>query len=432
MDTVTESSMAIAMARAGGIGVLHRFMTIDKQAGEIGRVKRAEGFIVEQPYTLSVNASVKDAKQKLAAHDIGGLLVVDDAGALAGLVSTRDLMFERDDAKPVRDVMTPREKLITVTEGATLDTAREILHAHRLEKLPVLGHDGSLQGLITAQDIVKLELWPNATKDARGRLRVAAALGTKAADHERAAACVKAGVDALVIDIAHGHSDSVIEMTQALKARFPTVDIVAGNVASGPGAHDLIEAGADAIKVGVGAGSICITRIVTGFGVPQLLAVDECAQVCQAAGVPLIADGGIRTSGDMTKALAAGASTVMLGSLLAGTDEAPGASVVRNGRRFRVVRGMASLTANIDRQEVDLKREVDPEEWERVVPEGVEAMVPARGPVKDVLFQLVGGYRSGLSYAGAHNIQTLWQNAEFMRITSAGKAESGAHDVSVQ
>jgi IMP dehydrogenase len=431
MDTVTESSMAIAMARAGGLGVLHRFMTIDRQADEVTRVKRAEGYVVEHPYTLSDTATVHQAKESLLEHAIGGLLVVDAAGALVGLVSTRDLMFVSDDAQPVTAVMTPREKLVTVSDGTSLEEARAVLHKHLLEKLPVLDARGGLSGLITAQDIVKLERWPNATKDERGRLRVAVALGTKQEDLERAMACVTAGADALVIDIAHGHSDSVIEMTRALKKRFPSVDVVAGNVASAAGVRDLAEAGADAVKVGVGAGSICITRIVTGFGVPQLMAVDECAQAGQHLGVPIIADGGIRTSGDITKALAAGASTVMLGSLLAGTDEAPGASVVRNGRRYRVVRGMASLTANIDRREVDLKREVDPEEWERVVPEGVEAIVPARGPVRDMLYQLVGGYRSGLSYAGAANIQELWANAEFVRITSAGKSESGAHDVSV-
>jgi IMP dehydrogenase len=340
-------------------------------------------------------------------------------------------MFERDDTGPVTAVMTPRAKLVTVPEGTSLEVARDVLHANRLEKLPVLSADGELAGLITSQDIVKMERWPNATKDERGRLRVAVALGTKQSDRERAAACVIAGADALVIDIAHGHSDSVIDMTRYLKQHFPMVEVVAGNVATAAGVRDLAAAGADAVKVGVGAGSICITRIVTGFGVPQLLAVDECAQAGQELGVPIIADGGIRTSGDITKALATGASSVMLGSLLAGTDEAPGASVVRNGRRYRIVRGMASLTANIDRQEVDLKREVDPEEWERVVPEGVEAMVPARGPAKDVLYQLVGGYRSGLSYAGAANIKELWANAEFMRITSAGKSESGAHDVAV-
>ena len=328
--------------------------------------------------------------------------------------------------------MTPRNKLVTAEPGASMEAARDTLHSHRLEKLPVFDRAGQLQGLITAQDIIKIEQWPSATKDERGRLRVAVAVGVRPSDIDRATACVQAGADALVVDIAHGHSDSAIEMVRHLKERFPRIDVIGGNAATPEGVHDLVVAGADAVKVGVGAGSICITRIVTGFGIPQLTAVADCATAGQELGVPVIADGGIRTAGDITKALAVGASTVMLGSLLAGTDESPGASVVRNGRRYKIVRGMASLMANIDRQEVELHREVDPEDWERVVPEGVEAMVPDRGPVKDLVYQLVGGLRSGLSYAGAATLQELWQNAEFVRITSAGKQESGAHDVEVK
>jgi len=332
----------------------------------------------------------------------------------------------------VVQVMTPRERLISAEPGASMESARDKLHSHRLEKLPVFDHAGDLHGLITAKDIIKIEQWPDATKDERGRLRVAAAVGVRPSDLDRAAACVHAGADALVVDIAHGHSDTALGMVQSLQERFPHIEVIGGNVATAEGVRDMVTAGADAVKVGVGAGSICITRIVTGFGVPQLSAVAECAEAGQALGVPVIADGGIRTAGDITKAIAAGASTVMLGSLLAGTDEAPGASVIRNGRRFKIVRGMASLMANIDRQEVEQRREVDPEDWERVVPEGVEAMVPDRGPVKDVVYQLVGGLRSGLSYAGATTIAELWANAEFVRITSAGKSESGAHDVEVQ
>ncbi|NTU80093.1 MAG: IMP dehydrogenase, partial [Chloroflexales bacterium] len=271
--------------------------------------------------------------------------------------------------------------------------------------------------------------WPQATKDARGRLRVAAAVGVRPSDLDRAAACVSAGADALVVDIAHGHSDSALEMVRQLKERFPQVDVIGGNVASAEGVADMAAAGADAVKVGVGAGSICITRIVTGFGVPQLSAVAECAEAGHQLGVPIIADGGIRNSGDITKALAAGASTVMLGSLFAGTDESPGANVVRSGRRYKVVRGMASLSANIDRQEVERGREVDPEDWERVVAEGVEATVPVRGPVRDIVYQLIGGVRSGLSYAGAATLPELWASAEFVRVTTAGRAESHAHDV---
>ncbi len=429
MDTVTEAAMARAMARLGGIGVIHRFMSIEKQAAEVARVKRTEGFMVENPHSLPHNATIREARMRLAEHGVGGLVVVGENSEVLGLVTARDLMFENDPQRPVTDVMTPRAELITVDQETSLEEARDVLHKHRIEKLPVLDQNDQLQGLITAQDIAKLEQWPTATKDKRGRLRVAAAVGVRPSDLERAAACVNAGVDALVVDIAHGHSDNALEMVRALKEQFPRVDVVGGNVATAEGVRDMVEAGADAVKVGVGAGSICITRIVTGFGIPQLSAVAECAEAGQALGVPIIADGGIRTSGDITKAIAAGASTVMLGSLLAGTDESPGANVVRRGRRYKVVRGMASLTANIERQEVELGREVDPDDWERVVAEGVEAMVPVRGPVKDIIYQLVGGLRSGLSYAGAATIPELWANAEFVRITSAGKTESGAHDV---
>ncbi len=432
MDTVTESAMAMAMARAGGIGVIHRFMTVERQATEIVRVKRAESLMVDHPQSVLGTATVEAARQEMTKHHIGGLMVLSESGELLGLVSHRDLMFEPDPHRPVSAVMTPREKLVTVEQGASLDKARSILHEHRLEKLPVVDAAGKLLGLITAQDIVKMEQSPDATKDEKGRLRVAAAVGVRPSDIERAEACIKAGADALVVDIAHGHSDLAIDMVKALKARFPQIDVVGGNVATSDGVKDMAAAGADAVKVGVGAGSICITRIVTGFGVPQLTAVAECAEAGQALKVPVIADGGIRTGGDMTKALAAGASTVMIGSLLAGTDESPGVPVVRDGRRVKVVRGMASLTANIDRQEVELRREVDPEDWEKVVPEGVEAMVPTRGPAQEILHQLVGGLRSGLSYAGAATIEELWANAEFMRITSAGKRESGAHDVDVR
>jgi IMP dehydrogenase len=432
MDTVTESAMALAIARAGGIGVIHRFMSTQRQAAEIERVKRAEGLMVDHPHSVTAHATVREAREQLAEHQIGGLVVLGEGGELLGLVSTRDLMFEQQPDRAVAEVMTPRNKLITIGAGASLEDARELLYANRIEKLPVLDQAGKLLGLITAQDIVKMEQWPAATKDARGRPRVAAAVGVRSSDLERAAACVSAGVDALVVDIAHGHSDSTIEMVRALKQRFPNVDVIGGNVATAEGVYDLAQAGADAVKVGVGAGSICITRIVTGFGVPQLSAVADCAEAGHELGVPIIADGGLRTAGDITKALAAGASSVMLGSLLAGTDESPGGSVVRAGRRYKIVRGMASLTANIDRQEIELRQEVDPEDWERVVPEGVEAMVPARGPLKDSLHQFVGGLRSGLSYAGATTIEELWRNAEFIRITSAGKQESGAHDVELQ
>jgi IMP dehydrogenase len=429
MDTVTESAMAIAMARAGGIGVIHRFMSIERQAHEVSRVKRAESMMVEHPRSVTPNSTVAHARDMMRDHSIGGLVVLNEAGELLGLITTRDVMFEKDLDKRVKDVMTPREKLITVRAGTSLDDSRELLHANRLEKLPVVDDRNKLVGLITSQDLIKAEESPDATKDKHGRLRVAVAVGVKRDDMNRAEACIDAGADAIVVDIAHGHADFALDMVHALKKQFPKVDVVGGNVATADGVRDMVSAGADAVKVGVGAGSICITRIVTGFGVPQLTAIAECAEAGHELKVPIIADGGIRTGGDLTKAIAAGASTAMIGSLLAGTDESPGKAVVRDGRRVKIVRGMASFSANIERREVELRRDVDPADWEKVVPEGVEAIVPVRGPAKDILFQLVGGLRSGLSYAGAATIEELWRNAEFMRITDAGKRESGSHDV---
>jgi IMP dehydrogenase len=432
MDTVTESTMAMAMARAGGMGAIHRFMPIERQAAEVKRVKRAESYIVEKPAMVPPTASVDSARDMMESNGIGGLLVVDVDGQLLGLLTTRDVLLAPDPLAPVESVMTPRAKLITASAGISREEARALLHEHRIEKLPLLSADGQVAGLITVQDIIKMQRHPLATKDAKGRLRVGAAVGVRASDFKRAEACVAAGADALIVDIAHGHSDHSIKMIRDLKRRFPEVELIAGNIATADGVRDLAEAGADAVKVGVGAGSICITRVVTGFGVPQLTAILDCAEAAREAGVPLIADGGVRNSGDLTKALAAGADTVMIGSLLAGTEESPGASVIRDGERFKVVRGMASLTANVDRQAIEKgedARFVDSEDWERVVPEGVEAVVPYRGAVNDILHQLVGGLRSGLSYAGASCITELQQNAEFIRITSAGAKESGSHDV---
>ena len=429
MDTVTEASMAIAMARAGGLGILHRFMTIERQAAEVARVKRTESYVVEAPATIAPTATVKTANEIMDSDHIGGLMVVDHVGQLLGMLTRRDVLLAPDPEATVESVMTSRAQLITATTETDIETARQLLHAHRLEKLPLVDQQSHVHGLITAQDIIKLQEHPHATKDAKGRLRVGAAVGTRPSDMERATACVNAGVDVLVVDIAHGHSDHALEMVRALKQKFPNIEVIGGNVATAEGVRDMAEAGADAVKVGVGAGSICITRVVTGFGVPQLTAVMDCAEAGQALDIPIISDGGVRTSGDLTKALAAGADTVMIGSLLAGTEESPGASVIRDGRRFKVVRGMASLTANVDRQSIEKGRELDPEDWDKVVPEGVEAVVPYRGATADVLHQLVGGLRSGLSYAGATNIRELHANAEFIRMTSAGIRESGAHDV---
>jgi IMP dehydrogenase len=428
MDTVTETRMAIAMAQLGGIGILHRFMSIDDQVECVRRVKRSESLVVDSPLTISPEVSVEQARQRMEQVGVGGLMVVDETNHLVGVITKRDVLLAPKDDRPVSAVMTPGDRLITATQDETLEEARRILYEHRIEKLPLVDKEGHLVGLITAQDIIKVQEHPEATKDSRGRLRVGAAIGVRPEDMDRATSCQAAGVDVLVVDIAHGHSDHVIQMVRKLKQRFPTTPIIAGNVATAEGVKDLIEAGADAVKVGVGSGSICTTRIVTGFGVPQLSAIMECTEVGKALKVPIIADGGIRNSGDMTKSLAAGASTVMIGSLLAGTDESPGATVIREGRRYKIVRGMASLSANMERKKLQ-NGELAIEEWQEVVPEGVEATVPYKGALVDTIHQLVGGLRSGLSYAGACSIEELWQAAEFIRITPSGMQESHSHDV---
>lgn len=431
MDTVTEAPMAIAIARAGGVGVIHRFMTPERQAEAVRRVKRAESFVVENPITINPLASIDEARRKMADAEIGGLVVTDSDGRLLGLLTTRDVLLAADPNASVESVMTPRQRLVVAPANAHMDAARLALHEHRIEKLPLVDDADRVVGLITATDIIKLQEHPNATKDAKGRLRVGAAVGVRSPDMARAEACLREGADFLLVDIAHGHADHVAAMVSQLKRQFPQAPVIAGNVATPEGVRYLAEAGAQAVKVGVGSGSICTTRIVTGFGVPQLTAVLECSAVGRQLGVPIIADGGVRTSGDLTKALAAGASAVMLGALLAGTDESPGPSVVREGRQFKVVRGMASLSANIARKEIEKLGEVDPDEWESVVPEGVEALVPYRGKVADILYQLVGGLHSGMSYAGAETVPQLWENAEFIRITPAGQRESAPHDVQV-
>jgi IMP dehydrogenase len=428
MDTVTETRMAIAMAQVGGIGILHRFMTVEQQIECVLRVKRSESLIVESPFTISPEASVQHARQRMSEVDVGGLVVVDENNYLLGIITNRDVLLAIKDDMAVSLVMTPREKLVIASQDETVEEARRKLYENRIEKLPLVDAEGRLVGLITAQDIVKIQKHPNATKDSRGRLEVGVAIGAHPEDLERASRCLTAGADVLVVDIAHGHSDHVINMLHSLKQRFPETPLIAGNVATAQGVSDLAKAGADAVKVGVGSGSICTTRIVTGFGVPQLSAIIECASVGQALKVPIIADGGIRNSGDLTKSLAAGASTVMIGGLLAGTDESPGATVIREDRRYKIVRGMASLSANMDRKRLE-KNEPVIEEWGEVVPEGVEAIVPYKGAMVDVIYQLVGGLRSGLSYAGACSIEELWQAAEFIRITPSGMQESHPHNV---
>lgn len=431
MDTVTEATMAITMAQEGGIGILHRFMDIEHQAEMVAKVKRAESFVVEHPITIGPEQTIGAARDKMTEAGIGGLMVTDEQGHLLGMVTTRDVLLAPDPMQPVQNVMTTRDRLVTASMTESLEAARQTLYIHRLEKLPLIEYGGRVVGLITAQDIIKIQEHPRATKDEKGHLRVGVAVGARTDDLDRAGACINAGADVLVVDIAHGHSDLVIEMVQKLKEHFPRIPVIAGNVASTEGTIDLARAGADAVKVGIGPGSICTTRIVTGFGVPQLTAIDDCAKAARELHVPIIADGGIRTSGDLTKALAAGASSVMIGSMLAGTDESPGAPIVREGRRFKVVRGMASLTANVARKTIDRGERIQDEEWAEVVPEGVEAIVPYRGTVKDIIHQLVGGLRSGLSYAGATSIEDLWEQAEFIQITPAGIRESGSHDVNL-
>lgn len=433
MDTVTESEMAIALARAGGIGVIHRFLTIGRQADEVRRVKRSQATIVKAPLTLPPDAAVGDARALMGEDGVGGVIVVDGEQRPVGIVTRRDIMFFDDDDATIAAVMTPGDRLVTAPEGTSTAEARQTLDRHRIEKLPLVDRDGRLVGLITAKDLEHRIAFPDATIDPTGSLRVAAAVGVRPGYLERAEQLLHAGADALVIDIAHGDSVMAVDAARELRRTFGDGwDMIIGNVATADGTQRLIDVGADGIKVGIGPGSICVTRIVTGFGMPQLSAIAECAPVTSAAGVPLIADGGIKAAGDIVKALAAGAQSVMIGSLLAGTRESPGMVVVRGGRRFKVTRGMASLEANIALQATERQlpaAQIPKKEYERVVPEGVEARVPYRGPVESILYQLVGGLRSGLSYAGARTIPELQATAEFVRISPAGQRESGPHDV---
>src|SRR5512133_2336751 len=432
MDTVTEAPMAIAMAKNGGIGMIHRFMTVEQQVKQVQKVKRARGFIVEKPYSIPITASIAEANDAMRHYHVGGLMVMDENGKFSGIVSRRDMLLAPAEKQFIRQVMTPREKIVSAKPGISMDEAKALLYENRLEKLPILDEQGNLQGLITAQDLIP-PTYSRAALDKKGRLLVGAAIGVTQGEMDRAEALLAAGADALVLDIAHGHADHCIEMVKVIRTRFPSAQIIAGNVATCDGARELAEVGADAIKVGIGPGSICTTRIVTGFGVPQLTAImDSCEGVRDSGrNLPVISDGGIQKSGDLVKALAAGAESVMIGSLFAGTEESPGSAVIRDGQKFKVVRGMASLGAAMGRKAAEHADESaeDPEDWDKVVPEGVEAVVPYRGNVGEVLYQLVGGLRSGLSYGGAHNILELQENAEFVEITPAGIRESGSHDV---
>ncbi len=406
MDTVTEHAMAATIARAGGIGIIHRFMTIKQQVEEVLKVKRSESIVIEQPYSLTADQKLKDAKRLMSQRGVSGLLVLDERGRLQGILTTRDIQFERDPERKVADLMTGIKDMVTAPPGISLDEAERILHKRKLEKLPLVDKDGKLRGLITSRDMLSLEEYPNASKDEKGRLMVGAAIGVKAGYLERARELHEAGADVLVLDVAHAHSDITLDAVRNIKKAIPKAELIVGNVATKEGTEDLITAGADAVKVGIGSGSICITRIVTGAGVPQLTAIIECTKVADQKGVPIIADGGIRKSGDITKAIAAGASTVMVGSLLAGTEESPGMTVMREGRKFKLVRGMASVAASFDRstresEQADEDAAVDLLDY---VPEGVEAFVAYKGNASELISQLVGGLRSGMSYCGATEI----------------------------
>ena len=428
MDVVTESEMAITMAREGGIGIIHRFMTIAAQARQIGRVKKAESFMVDKPISMRESNTVGDVKRAVEETGTGGILIVDNDGKLIGIVSTRDMLFENDMNKPVTAIMST--DVHSAPPDTTLKEAERLLHEHRVEKLPLVDGDGKVAGLVTLKDIMKITQFPKATKDSRGRLSVGAAVGVRDKEMRRVEAVLEAGADCIVVDIAHGDSQLEIEMIQGIRKHFPNAQIIAGNVATADGTKRLIDAGADAVKVGVGPGSICITRIVAGSGVPQLTAVIECADAARPYGVPVIADGGIRQPGDVAKALAAGAQTVMIGSMLAGTDESPGMIMTRRGHRYKASRGMASLEANLERNKRE-GNDLTQEEIEDYVAEGVEAAVPYRGKAREVLTQLVGGLQSGMSYSGAHSIEELQEKAIFVRMTGAGLKESGPHDVEV-
>jgi IMP dehydrogenase len=428
MDTVTEADLAIAMARAGGIGVIHKNMTIEQQCEQVRHVKRAENGMIYDPVTISPDANVGNALAMMKKHHIGGIPVVEANGFLIGIVTNRDLRFQEDMRLPISEVMT-KENLVTAPKGITLADATKILQHSKVEKLPVVDNDGKLVGLITYKDLMKIKDNPIASKDSKGRLLVAAAAGIKSDTLDRIGLLIDAGADAVVLDTAHGHSEGVLRMIKKACDAYKDFQIIAGNVATAAGAKALADAGVKAVKVGIGPGSICTTRIIAGIGVPQLTAVMEAAYALKGTGVPVIADGGIRYSGDIVKALAAGASTIMAGSLLAGTEESPGETIIMNGRRFKSYRGMGSLEAmeqgSKDRYFQDMESDI-----KKLVPEGIVAQVPYKGTVSEVVYQLVGGLRAGMGYCGAHTVEEL-RNAQFVRITNAGFLESHPHDVTI-
>jgi IMP dehydrogenase len=428
MDTVTESKMAIAIAQEGGIGVIHKNMSIEDQANEVRKVKRAENGMILDPITLREDAKANDALAIMKEYSIGGIPVVNKDMELVGIVTNRDLRFIQDMTKPIVDIMT-RENLITVSEFIDFEKAAEILHQHRIEKLPVLDKNNKLVGLITYKDIIKIKDRPNASKDERGRLRVAAAIGITADSLERIEALIGAGADAVVIDTAHGHTSGVLQQAKAVKSRFPDIDLVVGNIGTAQAAKDLIKAGADAVKVGIGPGSICTTRVIAGIGVPQLTAIYDVSRAVEGSGVPVIADGGIRYTGDIPKAIVAGAHSIMAGSLFAGVDESPGETIIYESRKYKTYRGMGSIEAmkkgSKDRYYQDTEDDI-----KKLVPEGIVGRVPYKGTLSEVILQMVGGLRAGMGYAGASNIRTL-QKAKFIKITAAGVIESHPHDITI-
>ena len=429
MDTVTEYELAIAMAQEGGIGIIHKNMSVEAQAEQVRKVKRSESGMILDPITLTDGSTLADAHKIMRDFKIGGIPVVDAQGVLIGILTNRDLRFQRELSRPVTEVMTS-QNLITAREGITFEAAEDILQQYKIEKLPIVDAAGKLVGLITYKDILKKKNYPNACKDEFGRLRVGAAVGVTPDLTRRIEALVKAGVDVISVDTAHGHSKGVLDTVRSIKQQFPKLEVIAGNVATGAGAKALADAGADAVKVGVGPGSICTTRIIAGIGMPQLTAVYEAAKALQGTGVPVIADGGIRFSGDITKAIAGGASTVMIGSLLAGTEEAPGEVVLYEGRRFKTYRGMGSVEAmeegSKDRYFQDAEDDV-----KKLVPEGIVGRVPYKGRVSEIIYQMVGGLKAGMGYCGAADIPAL-QEAKFVKITAAGVKESHPHDIQIQ
>ena len=428
MDTVTESTMAVTMARQGGIGIIHRFLTIQEQANQVLKVKRSGSVMIENPYQISQDETISTALDIMTEKEVSGLLVVDSESKLVGILTERDVLFESlDSTKLVRELMT--KDVITSKPSINVDEAKDILKNNRIEKLPLVDDDQKIHGLYTTQDILNTENYPIASHDSKGRPLVGAAVGVKGDFLERTEALLESGTDAIVVDIAHGHSENAISTVKNIKKAFPDCELIAGNVATAQGTEDLIKAGVDAVKVGVGSGSICITRVITGSGVPQLTAVLDCAEIGKKYDIPIISDGGTRTSGDATKALAAGASSVMLGSMLGGTDESPGSTISKNGKRYKIYRGMASLAAARGRKSKETGLGDLGDDLNDYVAEGVEAFVPYKGSVTDILTQITGGIRSGLSYCGGHTIQQMQENAEFIKMSGAGFAESKPHDV---